>query len=334
MNKNKLTAFAKQNMSWCILLVVVIIFTLTTANFLTYTNIMNILMQNAYVVIAASGVCLILMSGQVDISIGYQMALAGVICAQLMVKFHWPMVLACLACILVTIICQVINCILALKLGITRMFVSIGTMTVYQGLSYILSNSVVINGFSNEFKFLGQGYIAGVSFPVIVMFILLIIMSFVLNKTYFGRYVYALGGNPEAARLAGINVRNVNLLISVICGIMVGLSTIVLISRLGSAHATTGPSTEFTVLTGMLLGGVSIRGGEGKLSGIFAGLLIIAILANGMQLAGLTIYYQYVAKGIIMLGAVGVDVYQMRRRNTARNLLKAKDNAKEHSAKA
>ena len=178
-------------------------------------------------------------------------------------------------------------------------------------------------------KFLGQGYIGSISFPVIIMFVLLIVMSFVLNRTYFGRYIYALGGNPEAARLAGINVKKVNLMLSAICGVMVGLSALVLIARLGSSHATMGPGTEFTVLTGSLLGGVSIRGGEGKLSGVFAGLIIIAILANGMQLAGLGIYYQYVAKGIIMLAAIGFDVYQLNKRNQARNLRKASEEAKQ-----
>lgn len=322
MINKRIVAFAQQNMAWCMLVVVVIIFSLTTKNFLTYTNIMNILTQNAYIVIAASGVCLILMSGQVDISIGNTIALSGVICAILIVQYSVSPFLACFVAVLISVACQLLNCILVFKLGISRIFVSIGTMTIYQGLSYILSNSLVISGFPSSFKFLGQGNIGTVSFPVIVMFVLLFIMSFVLNKTYFGRYVYAIGGNSEATRLAGINTSRLNILISIICGFMVGLSSIVLMARMGSAHATTGPGTEFTVLTGMLLGGVSIRGGEGKLSGIFAGVLIIAILANGMQLAGLTIYYQYVAKGIIMLSAVGVDVYQMKRRNKARILQK------------
>jgi len=329
MDKNKAMSFVRQNMAWFILLVVMIIFTITTDNFLTYNNLMNILMQNAYIVIAATGVSLILMSGQVDISIGYQMALCSVICAKMIAKMGVPVVPACLLTIAIAVFCNVLNCILSIKLGISRFYVAIGTQTVYQGLSYIISNSLTISGFPDSFKFLGQGYIGSVSFPVIIMFILLIVMSFVLNRTYFGRYVYALGGNPEAARLAGINVKKVNLMISAICGVMVGLASLVLIARLGSSHATMGPGTEFTVLTGSLLGGVSIRGGEGKLSGVFAGLIIIAILANGMQLAGLGIYYQYVAKGIIMLAAIGFDVYQLNKRNQARNLRKASEEAKQ-----
>lgn len=328
MDKKKFMNFVRQNMAWFILLVVVVIFSFTTDNFLTYNNLMNILMQNAYIVVAATGVSLILMSGQVDISIGYQMALCGILCAKMIAKMNVPVLPACLITILIAVSCNVLNCILSIKLNISRFYVAIGTMTVYQGLSYIISNSLTISGFPTAFKFLGQGYIGSVSFPVIIMFVLLIVMSFVLNRTYFGRYVYALGGNPEAARLAGINVKTVNILISVICGVMVGLSSLILISRLGSSHATVGPGTEFTVLTGSLLGGVSIRGGEGKLSGVFAGLIIIAILANGMQLAGLGIYYQYVAKGVIMLTAIGFDVYQLNKRNQARNLRKATEEAR------
>jgi len=147
------------------------------------------------------------------------------------------------------------------------------------------------------------------------MVILFLVMSFVLNKTYFGRNVYALGGNPEAARLAGININKMRYMIAAIEGVFIGIGVILLIGRLGSAVSTMGVGTEFTVMTGIFLGGVSMRGGEGKLSGVFAGILCIALLTNGMQLAGINIYFQYVVRGVILLAAIGYDVYQMIRRN-------------------
>ena len=147
------------------------------------------------------------------------------------------------------------------------------------------------------------------------MVILFLVMSFVLNKTYFGRNVYALGGNPEAARLAGININKMKYMIAAIEGVFIGIGVILLIGRLGSAVSTMGVGTEFTVMTGIFLGGVSMRGGEGKLSGVFAGILCIALLTNGMQLAGINIYFQYVVRGGILLAAIGYDVYQMIRRN-------------------
>jgi ribose/xylose/arabinose/galactoside ABC-type transport system permease subunit len=136
----------------------------------------------------------------------------------------------------------------------------------------------------------------------------------VLNKTYFGRYVFALGGNSDAARLAGINVKKVELYVGAIAGVFMGIASLVLTARTGSAAATTAMGTEFTVITGLLLGGVSIRGGEGKINGCIAGILIIGLLGNGMQLTGMNVYWQYVAKGAIMLVTIGFDTYQMKHR--------------------
>ena len=138
-----------------------------------------------------------------------------------------------------------------------------------------------------------------------------VIMELFLTKTYWGRHIYAMGGNEDASRLAGIEVIKTKYLIGLIAGVFVGISTVMLISRLGSVNSSSGPGTEFTVLIGILLGGVSVRGGEGRLSGVVAGILIMAILSNGMQLAGFGVYLQYVVKGIIMLAAIGIDVYQL-----------------------
>jgi len=145
-------------------------------------------------------------------------------------------------------------------------------------------------------------------------------MSFVLNKTYFGRYVYALGGNKEAARLAGIDINKMKYKIAMIEGFFIGIAVVLLISRLGSTQSTLGPGTEFSVLTGVFLGGVSIRGGEGKLSGVFAGILCIALLTNGMQLAGINVYYQYIVRGLILLSAIGYDVFQLNRRENMKKV--------------
>jgi ribose/xylose/arabinose/galactoside ABC-type transport system permease subunit len=188
-------------------------------------------------------------------------------------------------------------------------------MTIFQGVSYIFSKSKSISGFPPVFKFIGQGRVFGIPLAIIITAVFFILMSFILNKTYFGRYIYALGGNEEAARLSGIYVKKMRYMIAVITGFFVGLSSIMLIARLGAAQSVVGPGTEFSVITGIFLGGVSVRGGEGKLSGVLAGILSIAILSNGMQLAGINVYYQYLAKGTIMLVAVGFDVYQLNRRN-------------------
>lgn len=317
--------YIRTNLAWAILIVISIIFSFFSTNFLSLNNIVNISIQNAYIVVAALGISFIMMSGSLDLSVGFQMSANGVICALLLTQLNMPVWLVLVFAIAIGIFLSLLNTLISLKLNLPIFMVSLGTMTIYQGVSYVISESKAISGFPESFKFLGQGYFHGVSVPVIIAAVLFVIVSFILNKTYFGRYVYALGGNPEAARLAGIDVSRMKLLIAVLSGAFVGLSAMMLISRMGTAMSGTGPGTEFTVITGVLLGGVSIRGGEGKLSGVLAGILILAILSNGMQLAGLNIYYQFIAKGVIMLVAIGFDVYQMNKRQTARNARKGNE---------
>ncbi len=307
-----------REMPWIILLVLICIFTAFSPNFLKISNLVNILNQNSYVLVASFGIAFIMMSGQLDLSVGYQMSLIGVCSAILMVKYQIPAMAVILFAMLMGIVLCVMNTYLAMKLKLQLMMVSIAAMNIFQGISYEMTDSMTYNGFPDSFKLLGQGYIGPVPFPIILMVILFIIMNFFLNKTYMGRYVYALGGNEEASRLAGINVTGVKLMIAAIEGFFVGLSTMMLISRIGSAQSAIGPGTEFTVLTGILLGGVSIRGGEGRLSGVAAGVLIMAILSNGMQMAGLGTYAQFIVKGLIMIGAIGIDVYQMNKRQKAK----------------
>jgi ribose/xylose/arabinose/galactoside ABC-type transport system permease subunit len=297
-------------------LVICIILFSFSPNFLTARNLLNILNQNAYILIAAFGISFIMMSGGMDLSIGYLMSITGVITAKLLSATGLPLVFVIIITIIAAVAMCVLNTIFSHLLGIPRIFVTFGTMTIYQGLSYVLSESRTIGIDSTAFKFIGQGTLFGtnISFALILTIVLGFIVSFILNKTYFGRYVFALGGNADAARLAGINVKKMEILISVVAGVFLGIASLVLTARVGSAAATTAVGTEFTVITGLLLGGVSIRGGEGKINGCVAGILIIALLGNGMQMAGMNVYYQYVAKGAIMLATIGFDTYQINHR--------------------
>ena len=314
MKNRNIQKIIRNNMPWLILLAVSVIFSFISPNFFTVANVINILNQNAYIITCAIGITLVMMAGQIDLSVGYQMSLIGVTMGLLVQKLGMPTPVVFLIAIIEGIVLSEINTLLALKLKITLLMVTVGTMTVYNGISFTISESKNLSGFDDMFKFVAKGYIGPLPFAVIVTAILVVIMSIFLNKTYYGRYIYALGGNEEAARLSGINVNKTKLMIGFFEGLFVALGTIMLVSRVGTAHSGTGPGTEFTVITGILLGGVSIRGSEGKLSGVVAGILIMAILANGMQLAGWGTYVQFIAKGIIMLAAIGFDVYQMTHR--------------------
>ncbi len=168
---------------------------------------------------------------------------------------------------------------------------------------------------------LGQGTIfhPSLTYATLIMIVFGIVMSIVMDRTYFGRYVFALGGNENAARLAGINVKHMKYAIGCIAGFFCGLGALILTSRVGAAAASTAAGTEITVLTGVLVGGVSVRGGDGKIANCIAGVLIMGLLTNGMQLAGLNTYYQYIAKGAMMLLVMWFDAFQIKRRAIAAN---------------
>lgn len=310
---NRLKKLVKNNMPWLILIIISIIFSFFSSNFFTTQNIINILNQNSYVIVCAIGITFVMMSGQIDLSVGYQMSTIGILVALLNREYEIGTFAMIVIAIVLGILMNELNMLLSIKLGIGLLMVTTATSMLFQGISYTISGSKAISGFPASFKYIGQGNIPGTRIPIaiVIMLVCAIVMEIFLTRTYWGRHVYALGGNEDASRLAGIDVNKTKYMIGAIAGIFVGLSTVLLISRLGSVNSSAGPGTEFTVITGILLGGVSVRGGEGKLNGVVAGILIMAILSNGMQLAGFGIYLQYVVKGIIMLMAIGIDVYQL-----------------------
>lgn len=315
--KKTMGNFVIDNLSWFILIFVCIIFSVFNKNFFSVNNLLNILAQYSYVIVAALGVSLLMMSGGMDLSIGYIMSISGVICALLMIKLNVHPAIAVIICIASSIIMCCCNMFLSQVLKLPIFIVSLGTMNIYQGLSYVISNSKSITGFSGAYKFIGQGRIGAIPFVIIIAGVLFVIMNFVMEKTYFGRYVFAIGGNEKVAYLTGIKVKTIRYTIAILAGFFIGLAAVMLTSRMGSAQSSFGPGTEFSIIVGVLLGGVSINGGSGKLSGILGGILIVSVLTNGMQLVGLNIYYQYIAKGAIMLAAISFDIYQRKKRVAA-----------------
>lgn len=317
----KVVDFCRRNLAWVLLILICGVFTFTSENFLSVTNILNILNQNAYVIISTYGIALIMMSGGLDMAVGYQMSICGVVCAIMITQWNVPVVVACIITIIISIIFGALGTLLEQLLQLPRIFISIGLSTVYQGIAYVITNSKTISGLPGNFKVIGQGSILhpSLTYATIIMVVCGVVMSFVMDRTYFGRYVFALGGNESAARLAGINVKRMKYAIGCIAGFFCGLGAIILTSRVGAAAASTAAGTEITIMTGILVGGVSVRGGDGKIANCIAGVLIMGLLANGMQLAGLNTYYQYIAKGAIMLAVMWFDAFQIKRRAIAAN---------------
>ena len=190
------------------------------------------------------------------------------------------------------------------------MIVTLATMTIYKGISYTLSGSASFFNFPASYINIGQGYVGPVSVPVLLAIIIALIIHFMLEHTCFGRFIYAVGGNAETARLAGINVKKIKVMVFGIAGILYALAAVVLTARGGSASSSIGPGVEFDAITACVLGGVSFIGGEGKVKGAVVGCLILGVLSNGMQLVGMGVYTQNIVKGIILMASIGYDTYQ------------------------
>jgi ribose/xylose/arabinose/galactoside ABC-type transport system permease subunit len=309
-----LKAFGAHYVQWIVLILMFVIFAIIAPDFLTPVNIINILNQNAYLIVCSLGVSLLMLSAQLDLSVGYQISLCGVCMGLFMKNAHAPWWAAILLGILVGVLLSSLNMGISIKLNIPLLLVTLATMMVFQGLSLQISGSKTINAFDADFKFISQGYIGPIPFAVILTLVLTVLLTIFMTKTYWGRYMYAVGGNTDAARLSGINVTSVRMLIGVLAGAFIGLSAVMYFARLGTAHPSYGPGTEITAMISIMVAGFSISGGSGRIPNVVAGVLIIGMLGNGMQLAGFGNNLQYIVKGIILLAAIGVDMYQQNRR--------------------
>ena len=299
---------------YLVLLIEIIFFTCLSNKFFTAGNFSNILRQVSFTAIAAIGEALVLLTGGMDLSVGAQITFVNVVAAYLMVKCSTPSVLACLIAVTLTTIIGYLTGLLITLTKMPPMIMTLAMMNILQGIAYIISEGRSIYGFSESFAKLGQGKLLGIiPVPVLIMIICLIIAWVLLNKTYIGRYFFAIGGNENAADLSGIRVNHYKRLVYTISGFFAGLAGILLLSRLNSGTPLTGKGYEMDIVTAVVLGGVSISGGRAKVSNIVSGVLIIGVLENGFVLINVGEYPQMVVKGIILIMAVAIDCIQKNR---------------------
>lgn len=302
---------------WIFLLVLIALFGVTTQGFFTPNNALNVIRQMSILAIAAIGSSFVIFSGGIDLSIGSNAALSGVIAAMTAraTVDTLPVELGWIVGVLVGAGVGLINGLIIVRFRISPIITTLGTLTIARGFALLLTGGVSLFGVPNSFQGLGRGFIIpGVlANPVAIMIILLIIGWLVLKRTSFGLYVYSIGGNEEAARLSGVPVNRVKLMVYLIGGATAGLAGVVLASRLGSGQAAGSQGLELDVITAIVLGGASIAGGSGSMIGTFAGVLIISILENGMTLANIDPFYQQIVKGAALLLAVGLEEFRKRR---------------------
>jgi len=301
-----------------ILFVLMVLFSFASPYFLTWRNLTNIITQNTYFIIVAIGLSFVMIGGGIDLSVGYQMSLVGVVTAMLMMVFHLPVWLAFLIGILLGTTLGLINGLIVTSIKIFPLIATLATATVFQGISYMISKANTFRGYPEEFLFLTKAKVIGIPFDVFLALIIAILVSLVYTETVFGFRLLALGGNEEASRLAGINTRRMKIAIYTICGFFTAIATMVMISKANTTNSSFGPGTEFIALTAAIVGGVSFMGGEGSIQSLIAGVLLLAVLGNGMQLAGWGTYAQFIVRGLILLGAVAFDQFQRNAKSMTR----------------
>ncbi len=300
-----------------VLIALVIFFSAKSENFLVPGNLLIIARQVSMLGIVAVGMSFVLLLGGIDLSIGSQVTLVNIVAAWLMVYGVVSPIVACILAVAMTSAIGFINGFIIAKVKMPPIIVTLAAQIVIEGIAYMISKGQPIFGFSKSFAVIGQGYFMGIPIPIYIMVVVMVTGAILLNRTYIGRYFYAVGGNEDASNLSGINVDKVKYLVYTLSGFFAGIAGIVMLSRTNSGQILAGKGFEFDALTACILGGVSINGGYGKISNVVAGILILGVLNNGMVLLDVSAYAQMVIKGMILLLAVGFDTLQRNRKQVA-----------------
>lgn len=307
-------AYFKRNMGTIIgLLLLIIIVSLSTQKFMTSSNILNLLKSNSVNAIISCGMLLAILMGEIDISVGSTVGLSGVIGAYMITNLNVPVPITFFSCLLAGAVIGIINGVAISYLKVPAFVATLATQSIGRGLTEIISNGITIRVTEESYVKIGTASIGGISIIIIYAGLILLLTWVMLNKTRFGYYIYALGGNKVAAQYSGVNVRLVNMFPYIFIGVLCGLGGIIWCARLGSAAATLGRGFEMDAIAAVVIGGTSMSGGVGTVGGTFIGLLIIGVITNGLNLMGINSFWQEVLKGVIILAAVILDVVRKTR---------------------
>jgi len=311
------------------LLVLMAVFSIMEPRFLTPLNLFNVMRQVSIYGLLAIGMTFVILTAGIDLSIGSLLAFAGLVAAAISkgglsnrftvgegqdaVGYAWY--LAALGAIALGVLGGYLQGFAITRLKVPPFVVTLGGMSAFRGGALLFAAGGPISGFEPDFVFFGQGrFLHQVPIPVIIFLSFAVLAHIVLRYTRFGRQVYAVGGNPEAARLSGLNVRAITIRVYVIMGFFVGLGSFVLAARLNSAEAVAGTGYELTVIASVVIGGTSLFGGVGSIFGTVIGTILIGVLLNGLVLMGVSSYIQQIIIGVIIVFAVAFDTFAKSRR--------------------
>lgn len=290
------------------------VITLINPNFLTTNNLLNLLLQVTANGFIAFGMTFVILTSGIDLSVGSILALSSAVTAGL-IAAGLPVPLAMALAVVIGGGLGMANGLLIAYGKLAPFIVTLASMTIFRGATLVYTNGNPMTkglGDSFLFQFMGQGYVLGIPFPVILMFLVFILLYLLLHQTAFGKSVYAIGGNEKAAYISGVKLNKVKVIIYTISGMMAAISGLIITSRLSSAQPTAGASYEMDAIAAVVLGGTSLSGGKGRLLGTLIGALIIGVLNNGLNIIGVSAFWQQVVKGIVILIAVMLDQFKVK----------------------
>ena len=306
---NPVISMLKSNMGiLCVMLIIGIGLSFMTPNFLTGNNIISVLRQISNNIFLALGMTMVIILGGIDLSVGSIVAMTGTLTVGFIVTNGVPMGAAILIGLGLGTLVGFFNGFIVTTFKVPAFIVTLSTMNIAKGIAYIYSGGQSTRITNDAYAMIGTGYLFGlVPLPVVYMIVLIIVFVFLLNKTKLGTYIYAVGGNRESARLSGVPIKKVEIMVFTLTGLLAAFAGLVLSSRMYSGQPSAGDGYEMDAIAACVLGGVSMSGGVGHVSGTVIGAIVIGIISNGLNLMGVSSFWQLVVKGIIIMVAVIID---------------------------
>ena len=309
LSRDSILIFFLKNRALLLVLVFSTLLTLTTRTFATSGNLMSLARQIAANGIIGVGYTFLLASDSVDLSAGYLMCMTGIV-SGLLSQTGLPFSVILLICVVVAMACSSVNAVIENKFGLPPFLVTLAMQQIFRGALMLLSNGSPISNLNSGIIFMGQGFLGPIPFSVLLMLVFILIGHVIFSRTQFGRNVIAIGGNPDAARVSGIDVKRTRIYVA---------APLVSCGRVASAQTTLGGDTVMDIIAAVVIGGTPMGGGSGTVVGTLFGCLVIGLISNGLNLLHVSSYWQMVSKGVIILVAVILDVYSERIYDRMRN---------------
>ncbi|MCX5516292.1 ribose ABC transporter permease [Kaistia algarum] len=289
-----------------VLITMIIVFSFFNQRFLTLANFQNVARNTAPLIISASAMTMVMIARGLDLSVGSVLAAASVVAATLAVH-GVPLPIAFAGALALGAVIGFANGAIIVKMRVSPIIVTLGALNIARGIAYLITPSAILVGLPRNWGSIGTSSLGPLPVPIVLAAIVVAVYAWVSRATKFGKHIYAVGGNEEAARLSGVNVERTLITLYVLSGVMAALAGLVLSTRVGSGDPNIGVGFELEVIAAVIIGGTSLSGGEGRIFGTVIGAVIVGVLSNGLNLSGVEPFWQYVAQGLVLITAVVVD---------------------------